>query len=605
MSFDLAGLFNRQSQIHTTGQTASGRTAGNQAAGAQGRNAAHASGQSLSLSVGSTVTGQVVSSSGDVVQIEVSPGTILSARVEEGLAFQKGMTVSFEVSSVADNQIALRALFQNTAAHMDTITKAMDAAGLPHTADAVAMVNAMMEEGMPIDKAALQDMYRQVAANPAVSGDRIVAMNRLQIPVTEENIGQFEAYLNLEHQISNGVETIADTMADNLMHLISDGKTTEAADLLRQMMGALGQLPAEDGGQISRDGVVLLKSGDIPKADGSVNPESTNGNLSNADLSGAALSRTDLPGAAVTGLENATDKAARPGITASLEELMKQVQITDETDVAGAALRQLLTDLENIGISGEKAQQFVRGELTGKELLSFTGELLTKLGENTGGFTDGLKGHLEALSGQKNFQQAFRAELFEQWLMKPEDVADKQKVTDFYTRLSQQTGKLMESLQNMAGADKNLLNQVTNIHNNIEFMNQLNQTVSYVQLPLKLAGENAHGDLYVYTNKKGMAREDGNVSAFLHLDMEYLGPVDVYVAMQNQKVSTQFYLQDDEMLDFISGHIHLLNDRLEQKGYQMNVQMTVKEKPGNVMEEIMEDRRENIRIGEYSFDMRA
>ena len=41
--------------------------------------------------------------------------------------------------------------------------------------------------------------------------------------------------------------------------------------------------------------------------------------------------------------------------------------------------------------------------------------------------------------------------------------------------------------------------------------------------------------------------KDGNVSALLHLDMENLGPMDVYVAMQNNRVNTHFYMQDDDM----------------------------------------------------------
>lgn len=611
MSFDLTSLFSRQSQIQTPGQPSAGQTDAGQATGnagaagnvrAAGRAASTASTEGLHLTAGSTISGQVVSVSGDVVQIEVAPGTVLSARVEEGILFSKGMTASFEVSSVSDSQIALRALFQNTAANMATITKAIDAAGLPQTADTVSMVNAMMEDGMPIDKAALQDMYRQIVANPTVSGEKIIAMNRLQIPVTEENIQQFEAYLNLEHQISSGVETIADSMADTLMNLISEGKTAEAADLIKQMMGALGQLspeenqqmPAGGNGPSLKDGVVLLKTDlNMPAADMAAVTDV---------VEETAVQREENLSGAVVSQEAPADAKSGPVVTVSLEELMRAVRIFDET---ATNTPELLADLEKAGISGEKAQQFVNGELTGKELLDFTRDLLLKISRNPESLTGNLKEFFQDLSGQKSFQQAFRTELFQQWLMKPEDVADKQKIADFYTRLSEQTGKLMDSLQNLSAADKTLFSQVSNIHNNIEFMNQLNQTMSYVQLPLKLAGENAHGDLYVYTNKKGLAREDGNVSAFLHLDMEHLGPVDVYVAMQNQKVSTQFYLKDDEMLDFIGEHIHMLNERLEKKGYQMSIQMSVKEKPGNVMEEILEDRKENIRIGEYSFDMRA
>ena len=104
-----------------------------------------------------------------------------------------------------------------------------------------------------------------------------------------------------------------------------------------------------------------------------------------------------------------------------------------------------------------------------------------------------------------------------------------------------------------------------------------------------------------------MANSDGSVSAYLHLDMEHLGPVDVYVAMQGQKVSTNFYLRDDEMIDFVSAHIDQLDDRLAQKGYQMQVSIAKKDSTGHsgVMQEIVEDHKGSILIGSQSFDVRA
>ena len=150
--------------------------------------------------------------------------------------------------------------------------------------------------------------------------------------------------------------------------------------------------------------------------------------------------------------------------------------------------------------------------------------------------------------------------------------------------------------------------QATNIHQNVDFIHQLNQTAAYVQFPLKLNGEDAHGDLYVYTNKKNLAENDGKVSAYLHLDMDHLGPVDVYVQMEQQNVSTNFRLADDAMIDFINDHIHILNERLENRGYQMKCSVSLKEaqKPaGDVMEEILEDHRDGFLIGSKSFDVRA
>ena len=67
--------------------------------------------------------------------------------------------------------------------------------------------------------------------------------------------------------------------------------------------------------------------------------------------------------------------------------------------------------------------------------------------------------------------------------------------------------------------------------------------------------------------------EDGSVSAVLHLDMEHMGPVDVYVKLLNTKVTTNFYVADDSVIDLINDNIHILNERLEKRGYNMEVNL--------------------------------
>ena len=49
--------------------------------------------------------------------------------------------------------------------------------------------------------------------------------------------------------------------------------------------------------------------------------------------------------------------------------------------------------------------------------------------------------------------------------------------------------------------------------------------------------------------------------------MQFLGPLDVYVKLKDMNVSTQFTLADEKTLDFIVGHMDLLTQRLESKGY--------------------------------------
>ena len=154
-------------------------------------------------------------------------------------------------------------------------------------------------------------------------------------------------------------------------------------------------------------------------------------------------------------------------------------------------------------------------------------------------------------------------------------------------------------------ADSPIFRSVQNIRENVEFMNQLNQMFAYVQIPLKMQGKEATGELFVYTNKKSLAKKDGAVSALLHLDMEYLGSVDVHVTLVDQKVSTKFYLKDDSALDLIASNIEILNQRLEKRGYSMDAQFLNKDDDRTVMDEILDQNKGASILAGYSFDARA
>ena len=145
------------------------------------------------------------------------------------------------------------------------------------------------------------------------------------------------------------------------------------------------------------------------------------------------------------------------------------------------------------------------------------------------------------------------------------------------------------------------------MNQNLQFMENVNQMFPYLQIPLKTSMESAHGELYVYQKKKGKVSEDGSSSALLHLEMEHLGNLDVYVKMKDYNVSTQFTLASEEVLDFLADHIHLLDERLAKKGYHMESEMKYKK------EEEQEDAISRIRgieendtmVSYTAFDVRA
>jgi flagellar hook-length control protein FliK len=139
-------------------------------------------------------------------------------------------------------------------------------------------------------------------------------------------------------------------------------------------------------------------------------------------------------------------------------------------------------------------------------------------------------------------------------------------------------------------------------------MNQVNQLYTYVQIPLQLSGQNANGELYVYTNGKKRIDPDSDVTAFLHLDMENLGSTDVSVRMHGKQVKTNFYLTDDTSYDLVEKNLPVLERRLSEKGYNCTLTMSRDTKPKTFAEQVIgadRDARERGIVHRYSFDVRA
>lgn len=240
-------------------------------------------------------------------------------------------------------------------------------------------------------------------------------------------------------------------------------------------------------------------------------------------------------------------------------------------------------------------------------LLNKANTLVKNYINNSQSFPDEIKESIKELLNDTDFKNILKDNLVKQLTLKPEDIKEEGKVENLYKKILDFSSKALE-IANGSASNTEVAKSAQNLMDNVQFMNQLNEMMTYIQLPLKLGKENAHGDLYVYTNKKKLAENDGNFSALLHLDMEHLGPMDVHVAMQQEKVSTHFYMQDEATLDFIEAHIHLLDERLAKKGYKMNTTVSVIEETKSMVDTFLEDKNNGTVtkcLSTLSFDVRA
>ncbi len=547
----------------------------------------------MALLPGQTLQGEVVSVQGNQVQLLLGNEMLLNASLENQLGINPGQLMSFQIKSNTGSLLSLIPLSVNLTSD-ENVMKALNEANLPVTDKTVEMVNNLMKEGMPIDKETLINVNKELMANPQAEVSDVVQMMRLKIPVTEQNLEQFQAYKNYNHQLSEGIKELQGQLFD----LVNGSGSAEGVSGDKQFMLQLLRFIAGEHGATE---TVTLKDGQAALADGV--------QAGNASMDGALTQ--SLKGAGQNGLSGAESELpvqnsvagniADATVSEGAGQAPSEAGVVSEDKLSALNTSEkdaLFAQLKELGVSDKTIALLKSGQLDMKQLAMLLQE------ENLSAES------MTKLFASKEFGKLFQDEMMRQMLLSPDKIS-KEDVHEYFSRLQEQTSRLMHILDGAGQLQSAAGKSVQNINQNVDFMNQLNQMFTYVQLPLKMAQDSAHGDLYVYTNKKNLAKKDGNVSALLHLDMPNLGMLDVYVAMQSEKVSTKFYLQDESALEFLEQNMELLTERLQKRGYNASAQVVLREKNGEngtIMQEMLKDSKNipgSVKIGTRSFDVRA
>ena len=517
------------------------------------------------LTAGNIFEGTVNSISGGKVVLGLSNGTELSARLDANMQLVKGQSMFFQVKSNDGATIAIRPYTVDGAGVNLTLLNALKAAGLPVTEKYLNMANTMMQEHMPIDKNSMAQMARVLMANPDMSVGTAVQMKKLDIPITNEMAAQFENYMD----DSNAVHKALDSFISELPTTLS-GKEMPLAQL-KSFDSQLLMILADG---MEQPQVAGESQGITQEAVGN-NPQSVAG----GDV------QTDL-------LAKESAKDAVLSEQAQVSEMTQaETQMQVKTPASQEAVVKLLHNLfGETGITSEDSSQVLLHKLSNFILN----------GENVN------KEDLLNLFSSKDMRVFLRDVMEEQMYLTPEDVADGEKVKKLYERLDSKAKSLETLLLNAGLKDTPLAQTVSDVRGNIDFMNQLNQVYTYVQIPLKMSGQNASGQLYVYTNKRDLADPERDLTAFLHLDMDHLGSTDVSVRMHRKEVDTKFYMDSDESYALVKAHMPELEERLRKKGFNANIYVENEGKKVNFVEDFLKkDAPSAGQLHRYSFDVRA
>ncbi len=585
------------------------------------------------LQPGDTFQGEIVSVNGEDVQIQLANGQYMAAKLERDVQLALGQVMNLQVQSNKDNRVVLKPVYDGKMQMLRVGEAALRAAHMAVNDRTMSLVSTLLENGMSINKNTLMLFNRLTLQNPNASMADLIKLSKLQLPINDNNLSQFQKYENMDHKLLEGIREASDEILklyDTLTEKtdVHGNQNLSGNSMTNVAQGAIvGQTALENGGKFLEQ-VLLLLTGKEDQSTGTQNTtnKSNNPNTTvlqenqSAQTSENIQSNTEqkVQGSVQNQIENLDSK------TDSKAALQEQVDKTISQDTEQAFKQQgtgnnrtdivsngLLNQLKNEPLQTipNKIISLIRegmkeGNLTLKDVKQLL--LDSEIGRQ---LTTEQKSEI---FHSEPFRSMLKNGLQKQWTLSPQDLVQEGKVEEFYQKLARESSQLArmmnEAMQSASqGSSGTQARAMANLSENIEFMNQMNQMFTYVQLPLKFGNSQAHGDLYVYTNKKNMARKDGMLTAFLHLDMDHLGALDVSISLQTERnqVTTKFYL-DEASIVLVEGHIDELSQRLMKKGYQCKNMILEKEEDKTVLEHMEDQVAGGSAVLSYqTFDTRA
>lgn len=543
------------------------------------------------MSKGMIFEGTVSSVRGNQVKLALSNGQQILARLAGKFSFEQGQSVFFQVKNNDGGTIEIKPYTVDGEGANLTLMDALKSAGLPVDGINLSMVNKMMEEHMPIDKTSLNQMYQLVQDNKDINVTTLVELKRLGIEINQVNAAQFENYANDKQAITIAMDSLIDELPNALSaeDLSMYKLVTQARDILNIVTEGLPEeaFISSEASDMSQYETIMRDNQSAPVVKKHFNIAELFESLNSVSGESQDIHTTqkinNAPATDTILLQENETKSNTIGFLLSdkqIEELNEQV-------------RMLLPNLQENNISLYSEDSSVVGILNDiKSML-----------ENTPANADTLR-HL--FSGEA-FKLMLKEALEQQWMIKPGDLEKNPKKLDgLYDKIEKQITNMEIILKTSGVVNPKAEALADNIRGNIEFMNQINEAYTYVQVPLKMNEKNASGQLYVYTNKKSMSNPDKELSAFLHLDLEHLGGTDVSIKMLHRKVTTNFYLDSDESYALVKQFLPVLEKRLQDKGYNCELNVNSGSKQMNFVAGFLKkDLPPTGQVHRYSFDMRA
>ena len=571
----------------------------------------------LSFRDGDTLRGVVSDVHGNEITITMDDGSSFTGKLGDASRYSIGQKAAFIITGSDAGTIYMKSMSDAYLLGMDdTIEQALEEAGLPKTVRNFDVVKSLLNNQQSISRENIMNSLQLCARYPDADVNSVITANRLGFPMDKASVTQFDQYANQTHQLVNRMDTLADSVNSMISDLASSDPDMARRALTDTIDIALDSLPSLEEFNLATskvsDSMALTETQTLISDENVLSAT----NPDEAEALEQALLDSEEP------LMGSEDEVALSNKEAGNSPFNRVKQLfTDITDRAMSSLRgdeqqttsfireqagfilseteraDLADTLESQGLSQEITKGLRDGSMTAREVLT-----------NIRGLIDASSNEqLKAIIDSPALKKILKGQFLTDWTLSPAGLKEEGSIEQLYTRINAQLdslGNLGKLFAAQGSGDKVVLN-TSDMQSNIQFMQQLNEQFAYLQLPLKLSENNAHGDLYVMTKKNSIKQSPDNLKVLLHLEMDSLGQLDIHITKEHTNIATKFYVDNNSAKALLERNIEMLKDAINNQGYAFTSEFLDKEKQIDIVKDFIEKDAPVGNISRYNFDLRA
>ena len=548
------------------------------------------------LKEGAVFRGEILDIVGEKVTISLENEAKLMARLQSGVKLGVGDQLLFSVKENTDSQILIKPMFDSLySAQTQVLEKALDVAGLSPTEKNFTVAKELMDAGLPVDKTHMVKILSQSMKFEGTSLQTLVSLHKMDIPITQENITQYERYQGMQHQLTGDIADAAKGIADFVKAFPTD---TDGQTLLCTAKEIVNLFAGESDASVTEH-IDLVD----PKGANNLHTEGTVTNTINGNTVSDAVSGTPREG--ILTLDNTADSlVVGQGENAQSQEVILQQSIDThmketDTGLTGKNVSQLVDSMRQAGVSETDIMSVFQKSDSDPALLQNTLHLLQNVS-----VADNV---IQQFLQQDGFQNVLSEVVKKAFSLNPKQMKEPKEIDELYESILKHTKSFEDAVASNGGNPKEFQQNFQNMRQNLQFMNELNQHMIYAQMPVKLSNKQANSELYVYADKRKLQQKKDGISVMLHLDMDHLGATDVKVTLTGSNVHARFYLNDQDSVDIVTENMNQLAKQLADRGFSLTNEV-VKRQPqesiNKVVDEIIDENAERS-IKRYTFDART